>query len=224
VLGERCSGTHFVVSAISQNFTITYTNKSFLSKHFFGHKSVVYSDDDIQNTLFICVVRDPVDWIDSFFKRTHHVPPKNKLTIESFVQNEWYSIYETMTKSGGIKGEEIMEDRNMITQERYKNIFELRKVKIDYFLHTMKQKAKHFLLLRYEDLRDDYENTLHSIKTQFNLVQSCNPFKRIDKYKGTYTELYSKKPILLTAEIQEYIKQNVDAEQEALIVNSSFSK
>ena len=73
----------------------------------------------------------------------------------------------TINKSSGIKGEEIMEDRNMITQERYKNIFELRKVKIDYFLHTMKQKAKHFLLLRYEDLRDDYENTLHSIKTQF---------------------------------------------------------
>lgn len=211
ILGERCSGTHFVQYAISQNFPLKYATS--FKKHFFGHSDDVYSKDDIKNTLFICVVRDPVEWVDSFYKRLHHVPHENKQTAKAFCHNEWYSIYEEGPKNG----DEILEDRNMITQERYKNILELRKVKHDYFLNVMKTKVKYFLLLRYEDLRDDYENTLSAIKTQFNLSQSCEEFKKIAKYKGTYTALYNKKPIMLSDEIQEYIRQNVDAEQETTL-------
>jgi hypothetical protein len=222
ILGERCSGTHFVQYAISNNFSLTYSH-SLITRHFFGHANDVYSEDDISNTLFICVVRDPIEWIDSFFKLPHHVPPENKRSIDAFLKNEWYSIYEE-----GIKiGEEILEDRNMISQARYKNILELRKAKLDYFLHTMNTKVKYLLLLRYEDLRDDYENTLHSIKIQFNLIQIGNKFTRVDKYKGSYNALYNKKPILLSAEIKEYIRQNIDAGQEKQlgynIGNSSFS-
>ena len=31
--------------------------------------------------LYICLVRDPIEWIDSLFKRLHHIPPQNKKDI-----------------------------------------------------------------------------------------------------------------------------------------------
>jgi hypothetical protein len=70
------------------------------------------------------------------------------------------------------------------------------------------------LVLKYEDLRDNFENTLDSIKNKFNLTPKHEHYEKIEKYKGTFNALYSKKPILLSDEIQEYIKQNVDLEQE----------
>jgi len=53
------------------------------------------------------------------------------------------------------------------TKNRYKNIYELRKVKYDYLLNDLPKKVKHYYFLKYEDLRDDYENTLDKIYMQF---------------------------------------------------------
>ena len=112
-----------------------------------------------------------------------------------------------------------MNDRNYITNERYKNIFELRKMKNDYFLNILPTKTKHYYILKYEDLRDDYENTLNKLKEKFNLIPKNigNTYKRIDKMKGTFIALYELKPILISDEIKEIIKQKVDKEQENLI-------
>jgi len=161
--------------------------------------------------LFICVVRDPIEWVDSYFKRLHHVPPINKQNSDCFVKNEWYSIYDDADRNG----KEIMEDRNMVTKQRYKNIFELRKCKHNYFMTTAKQRFKYVYILKYEDLRDNFESTLEYIKNQFNLPQRGDEYRKIVKYKGSYNQLYAKKPILLSLEIQQYIRDNVDKEQEA---------
>ena len=107
-----------------------------------------------------------------------------------------------------------MEDRNLRTRERYKNIFELRKTKIDYFLNIIPTKTKYFMILRYEDLRDNYTETLDKISEKFNLVKKNNEYVKIINYKGTYSDMYSKKPILLSEDTQEYVKQNIDIEQE----------
>jgi thioredoxin-related protein len=70
------------------------------------------------------------------------------------------------------------------------------------------------MILRYEDLRDKYEETLDKIANEFNLVKKHDKYIQITKYKGTYTAEYYKKPILLSEDIQEYIKQNIDLHQE----------
>ena len=210
ILSERCAGSHFVQYALLENFNIQYLKEHHKQKHFFGHENDIYSQEEIDRTLLICLVREPVEWIDSFFKRLHHVPPENKSNIDNFLKNEWYSIYE----EGEIKGKEIMEDRNMNTKLRYKNILELRKTKNDYFLRTVKQKFKHVLILKYEDLRDDYNNTLDVIQKRFQLSKKEADYKKILRYKGTYTALYQKKTILISKESQEYIWSHVDAEQE----------
>lgn len=203
ILGERNSGTNFLQHALLSNFKIKHSQP--IHKHFFGHKEFT---ENMDNTLYICIIRDPVEWIDSFSKRLHHIPPENK-KLNALLNNEFYSIHE----DGPLKGKEIMEDRNIFSKERYKNIFELRKTKNDYFLNISK-KVKYYYILRYEDLNNDYENVLNKLANQFQLTKKVEVFVKVPKYKGTYNELYCKKPILLPYDIQEYIKQKVDIEQE----------
>jgi hypothetical protein len=211
MLGERNSGTHFLQYAILFNYDIKYSQHT---RHFFGHNDEIdYPQESIDNMIYFCIVREPIEWIDSLFKRLHHIPPENKKNIESFLNNEWYSIYE----KEGFQGKEIMEDRNMFTRERYKNIFEMRKTKNDYLIHHVKPKVKHFYFVRYEDLLHDYDNTLNKIGSKFRLKRSngkSGPFVPVPKYKGTYHALYAKKPILLSDETQQYIKSKLDKEQE----------
>jgi hypothetical protein len=207
IMGERNTGTHFLQYALLRNFKLDYVRNI---KHFFGHEEPLNDS----NLLTICVVRNPIDWIDSFFKRLHHIPPENKKNIEAFLFNEFYSIYETEEN----KGNEIMEDRNYITGERYKNIFEMRKFKNDYFLNIINKKVKNIYILKYEDLRDDYDNTLNKLKNKFNLVPwNHNNYVKIEKYKGTFNALYSLKPILISDDIQKKIIECIDKEQEKLL-------
>jgi len=232
ILGERCSGTHFLQHAILQNFHISYVKGE---KHFFGnrefrdtleiipeqmslHEKQMIHIDSIppSELLTICIVRDPVEWVDSFFKRKHHVPPENREPIERFLSCEFYSIYEEPPK----KHMEIMEDRNWLTKERYRNLFELRRMKNKYLLDKVSSDTTNrFFFLRYEDLRDNYENTLENIQKQFHLYLKYPllPFVKTPKYKGTFHALYEKKPVLLPDNIRAHIWDNVDIEQESSI-------
>jgi hypothetical protein len=207
ILGERNSGTHFLQYALKFNFHLNYEKGV---KHFYGHSE--FPEDTLDKTIYFCMVRDPVEWIDSLFKRLHHIPPENKKSIDNFIKNEWYSIYEEGEKNK----QEIMEDRHIDTKERYKNIFEMRQVKHNYFLKTIQNKVKHFYIIRYEDLLNNYDTILNDIADRFHLEKKAEIFHRVPKYKGTFNAFYEKKSILLSSEIQEYIKKNVDLEQEQI--------
>ena len=63
----------------------------------------------------------------------------------------------------------MTEDLNYITNKKYKNIFELRKLKNDYLMNIMPTKVKNYILINYENLLNNYEETLESIKNTFNL-------------------------------------------------------
>jgi len=211
MLAERNSGTHFLQYALLFNFDIQYSQHT---RHFFGHEdSNDFPEDSLDTMIYFCVVREPIEWIDSLFKRLHHIPQENKESIDTFLNNEWYSIYE----QGDKKGEEIMEDRNIITKERYKNIFEMRKTKNDYLLNEVKRKVKHYYFVRYEDLLNNYDNTLNKIGAKFRLKRrdgKTGQFDKVPKYKGTFNALYEKKPILLEETVQQYIREMLDKDQE----------
>ena len=204
ILGERNSGTHFLQYAMTRNFEIEYIRGP-QDKHFFGFTEPLSNDD----MLTICIFRHPVDWIDSYFKRLHFLPKQNRINIEAFISNEFYSVKED--------GTEIMEDRNYITGERYKNIFELRKTKHDYLLNSVPKKVKNVYILKYEDLRDNFENVIMDIQAKFGLNMKNDFITKIEKYKGTYNALYELKPILLNDEIKQKILDNVDREQDKCI-------
>jgi hypothetical protein len=211
ILGERCSGTYFVEYAMKQNFNITFQPGD---SHFFGHNSLDIPDD----TLLICVVRNSVDWIDSFVKRLHHIPPMNKISIKAFLTNEFYSIFE----EGPNIYEEILADRNYITKNRYSNIFDLRYHKQKYFLEEVPKVVDNYLILPYEYLRDHYDDALENIGKQFNLNPRKDKFTPIIKYKGSYNNDFKIKEIILPKKYVDLIVSSVNQEQEARLGYNTF--
>jgi hypothetical protein len=216
VLGERCSGTHFVQYAIHFNFCIDFFKGS---RHFFGHgddhnevtPQKTHNFYDPEETLYVCVVRDPVEWVDSFYKQPHHVPHANKRNPMTFMTNEFHSIHE----EGAEKNEEIMEDRHIETKQRYKDIFELRRVKNNYMMNELPRLVPYTTLIRYEDMRDRYDETLNRLATVYSLKRRfTDRYVKTIKYKGTYNAMYFRKPVLLDSEEQDYVRKHVDREQE----------
>jgi hypothetical protein len=205
IYGERCSGTNFLMNAILKNFEIEYTTK-YSYKHFFGFYEFNNSKEE-DETLFIGIIREPISWIDSFYKKMHHIPTENRGNIQHFLFNPFYSIYED-TKT------EIMEDRNMITKKRYHNIFELRKIKNNFLIKDMPKKVKNYLLIRYEDIRDFYEKVLEYFFIKFNLKKKYHKYIKINNYKGTKDYMFYIKDIQLKKNEIDIIKKNLDTDQE----------
>ena len=56
-----------------------------------------------------------------------------------------------------------MEDRNIETKERYKNIFELRQVKNKFLIETMPTLVKNYCLINYSDLLNKFNITMNGL-------------------------------------------------------------
>lgn len=205
IIAERCTGNHFARFALLRNFDISYSPE--YSSHFFSDDLIhnTNTTSNIDNTLFISIVRHPIDWIDSFFKRLHHIPSINKFSISAFISNEFYSIFE----EGQNINKEIMEDRHLLSKNRYKNIFEMRYVKYMWMLHKLPQMVKNHIIIPYEFLRDNYIETLEFIEKKFNLKRKNDEFIHVDQYKGTYNYNFIKKTIVIKPHIQEQILQSI---------------
>ena len=169
ILGERNSGTNYLEQLLHSNFNINRSN-NFNSKHFFGFDRYSGIKDEIlNNTLFIGIVRDPFTWINSMYKSPYHLPESLKATQQGFLNNEWYSIFDD--------GTEIQHDRNIYnTEKRYKNIFELRKLKLKFLVEEMPKLVKNYILIRYEDLLFNLKPTMIKL-LKFNIIK-----KNINKF------------------------------------------
>lgn len=193
ILGERNSGTHFLQYAMLFNFPLLVYDRR--EKHFFGHDKEIKDKED---TLFLCIVRDPVEWVDSLFKRLHHVPKEHKQSIRAFLDRPWYSVDETQA--------EIMKDRHLVTGQRYRDIFEMRATKLWYMQEVLPTLVPHTMVIQYEDLRDHYEATLAQIAARFALPVPA-AWRPVTQIKGTFTERYVKKPVLLSDDIQAEVRR-----------------
>ena len=208
IYGERSSGTNYLESLMVNNFDVSIT-WDYDWKHFFGWHSLNNSDD----TLFIGIVRNPVDWLNSFYKKPYHLPPqlcpkqlhpkwKNNVQLQAinhntnaynFLNKEIYSLhYDNDSK-------ENMNDRNMYTKKRYTNIFEMRHTKLKFLMKDMPNKVKHYIFIKYEDLMHKFEETMKRIQEAGQLtikpdILSSSSFpKNIYTYKGIKNgEKYSK--------------------------------
>jgi len=149
IYGERCSGTNYLENLISMNFDTTITSE-FGWKHFFGFTDLCNS----HHTLFIGIIRDPYEWINSLYREKHHISYFHN--IDTFLNNEFYSTFDNKS--------EIMSDRNIYTKERYKNIFEMRHTKLKFLIEDMPLLVKNYIFIRYEDLINDFDNTMNKIK------------------------------------------------------------
>lgn len=182
--GERCSGTNYIQNLIRENFNADRV-ENFGHKHFFGFASFDNSDD----VLFISVIRNLFDWINSFYLKMHQLPLKyekisSDLKRYKFLNEEFFSFSDA--DGNRDTSHEIMNDRNIYTGERYKNIFELRHTKNKFLIDDLPNKVKNHILLRYEDFLDDFENTMNKINGVGLEIKCKNSFPtNVLTYKNT---------------------------------------
>jgi len=222
--GERCSGTNFLEEAINTNFDITYSHE-FGNKHFFCFNKYNASHD---NTLFIGIVRNPIYWLNSFHVELHNVPKEFK-SLKNFLFSPFYSVEKTSTtnkdKSNYLftlkqSQEEyiLQEDLNYTNRQKYRNVFELRKLKNNYLMNMMPKMVKNYVLINYEDLLYNYEETLATIRDTFHLKQLHNSFQKIVKYKKSDTyKFVAQRQILFPPNLLPVLWMNLDREQERLL-------
>lgn len=206
ILGERCSGTNYLEELIKTNFNIDITWK-YGWKHFFGFYNFQKTQEE-DETLFIGIVRHPIYWINSFFKEQHHIPNKPK-DLNSFLFDEFYSIDEKKNN------EIIKNDFNYITGKKYKNIFELRFLKNFYLINTMPNYVKNYILINYENLRDNTNNVLSIIEQRFSLIKKFEMYKNINYYKNHKDKKYNNKKIQIPIKYQIICSLNLNKIQEA---------
>lgn len=225
ILGERCTGTNFLEESITNNFILDYT-AIYGNKHFFCYNN--YNNSN--NTLFIGIIRNPIYWINSFSKELHHVPEINRKSLVNFLFNEFYSVEDEVDNSKSLSDNNIFKlnnnyytyqyklnkkDLNYINGKKYKNIFELRKVKNDFLINVMPNRVKNYILINYEDLLYNFDEVLKNIKEKFNLIQKQPKFIKPQNYKKSdkYNFVQQRK-ILLPTNIVITIWKNLDIEQE----------
>lgn len=210
IMGERCSGTNFLESAILKNFELEliwhYGYKHFFGFYNYKNKNPIIQNDD--EVLFLGIIREPISWINSLYEKKYHIPDHNKDNIQKFLNNEFYSIDDN--------GNEIMEDRNYRNGKKYKNIFELRFYKNHYLINHGK-KVKNYLLIRYEDLKNNYDGILEFISKKFKLKQKFSNFIKIQTYKGQGNKIFQEKPIKLSKETIKEIENKINKKQEKSI-------
>ena len=79
IMGERCSGTNYIEKLFLTNFNIEIT-WDYGWKHWVGFND--FKNDKLENeTLFVCIIREPIGWIDSLYRHKHHIPKENYVNL-----------------------------------------------------------------------------------------------------------------------------------------------
>lgn len=188
IYGERCSGTNYTMGVFKD--VTGLPNKSTFErphhygwKHFFYHprfteniksgtsyesnKNTYYSND----ILFVCIVRDPYDWLHSLFRKRIHLPVELSKNMEDFLLKEYWS---TERVSVNDKPEtENLNDRNY-GGERFKNIFEARKEKCNYLFHVVPKLVKNYVFVNYTEFLKDRTAFMKTVCDDFNLNYNEN--------------------------------------------------
>ncbi len=179
IYGERCTGTNYLEELILNNFTIPLT-WDYGYKHFFGHKSL----DGSHGTLFLCLVRNPVDWLNSLYEKPYHIHHLRK-NVATFLCAPYSSYYDDT-------GLEILEDRNIYNHQRYKNLMELREVKLHYLYRTLPTLVKNYYFIKYEDIVRNVEPFLEELKQKFGLQQKFPFWRNIPYHKKDKSKPFKK--------------------------------
>ena len=199
IIGERHSGTNFLQKTIEQNFDLSIT-WDYGFKHWMG-----FNDEKIKNannTIFFCISRNVFDWCTAMHQEPHHVKHMKIKGKKQFLTETWHSEHISPTLG------EIIEDRNYKTGKKYKNIFELRSMKLKY-MHSVKRIQNNTYNLTYENLCDNYDNEINKISEVCNL-------KKIEHVTKLVVKKSQPSKNLLRYELVDLITTNTDWEAEEL--------
>jgi hypothetical protein len=180
IYGERCSGTNYIEELLKLNFDVEII-WDYGWKHFFGFDELTNCDD----VLFIGIIRNLPDWVNSLYREKYHLPESLTNDVDSFLTNTFYSV---------VNGEEHMGDRNIETNERYTNIFELRHIKNKFLVETMPTLVKNYCLILYDDLCNDFTGHMNKLREYGLVVKPDIEFpQNVTYYKKCKRQIYVKK-------------------------------
>ena len=209
IYGERCSGTNYLEKLLVLNFQVEII-WDYGWKHFFGFADLSGTDD----VLFIGIIRGLNDWANSLYRIKHHLPDSLRTDVRSFLENEFYSVDRSIG--------EIMTDRNMETNERYRNIFELRLTKNRWLTDRMPSLVKNYCLIIYEDLVSNFEATMSRLQS-FGLKPKLTEFQNIIYYKGIKGREFIKRDNLFSINMRVLPKELLEQEHKLFSVCPSSS-
>ncbi len=223
IYGERCSGTNFVRKLIYDNFDLLFANLPENShagwKHWFGHPENVEAIQKSQGwCLVLSIVRNPVDYLVSFFQHPHHQTPERTKDFETFLTTEFWST--------GKEGEVVF-DRDMNNpQRRYKDIFEMRAAKIRFMLQKLPSLTTDQAFMTFEDLKATPEKYLAQWAEKWKLPRLADEWvvekRRIQPQKSAWFRFdFSDTPMpesytIDDPKIKEIVRSRLDFEAEAL--------
>jgi len=172
IYGERSSGTNLLDVSLKYNFeavnafegatsVMDEKFKKYGHKHWFGNFLDLKDTDD---TLFICIVRDPVKWLKSMYNKPRYISLPMVENQEKFLTSE-------VVSGGYFYSETPPPDNHMLTIEfdpstdkNYNSMFELRHKKLKWMYEDLPKLVKNCILVRYEDLMNDFQGTMKKIK------------------------------------------------------------
>ena len=190
IYGERHSGTNLLESIVKESLGLAVT-WDFGWKHFFGfvkYQQIVQSN----NTLFFAIARNPYDWIMSMYSKQYHIPKQNERPLNKFLLNEWFSIDDYR--------KEIKNDRHYLLGRKYKNIFEMRKTKLQYMMNYMPKLCNNLCVTTYEYLTDTPSCFAKTVSKYFALNYKHNEMPII----------WNRKQYEIPPEIKRIIDSNLD--------------
>lgn len=189
IFGERASGTKYLLALLTTNFDCTIVSPN--HKHFFGHADLsAYRD-----ALFICIVRAPLPWLNSFYKTPWHLLPENVRTPDLFLRTPVRSYPQDIVENaatgrrmvkctGSVSNPECLDDRHMDTNQPYGNILKLRNRKLRFMLDDLPKIVPRVLHIRYEDLLHSFTNVMGMIKNSGLHPRHTGPPINITKKVG----------------------------------------
>lgn len=173
IYGERRSGTNVTAHVASQAFGLRSTNK-FGWKHSFPVFPVLPS-----NVLFINVVRHPIEWLQRLHASPFEVCPTiSDKDMKAFIRAEWDSVFRPNASDWSKKGylvsrprgagETLQLDRHPIEGRKFKNVLEMRKVKLQSYFGMLNRNIN-VAIVTFEMLKRDPVALMHAIGQEFDL-------------------------------------------------------
>ena len=190
IYGERSSGTNILEDSLIKNFeAITTFNgissvtdekfKKYGHKHWFGNHLDLSDTDD---TLFICIVRDPVNWLKSIYRNPRCFELEMFKSQDTFLTSEVMSLWYVYSKTPISDSDMLTCEVNPYTGKRYKNMFDLRHEKIKWMCEDLPKLVKNYIFIRYEDLMSDFQGTMKKIQNM-GLKKRDDVTKHIEEMK-----------------------------------------
>jgi len=190
IFGERCSGTNFVTRLVENNMDNVELTKDFGGKHWFikdhyprsrPNESTDYqcvrSLQDSADTLFLCLFRNPYDWVRSIREKPYHARNHQGLPLRAFIRKPWHSFEHARLNRYWPK----RSDNYWFIEEAI-NILRLRSMKIAHLLN-IQDRVENIRFVNYETISQDNE-ALISIADQFRISLKHTAIRGVTKHLG----------------------------------------